>query len=187
MIIAGAFFTALLISAAGQAGEPYFATIRAEEANARTGPGVRYPIRWQYRSPGLPVRVDRRWHNWRLIVDPDGDGGWMHTSLLSGERSVIVQGSGASLRQAPGAEGRPVAILKRGVVARLGACQCGYCRVSTRGHAGWVQARALWGLRRGERISGSCSGGSPVASEFGSFIQELPGLADYQSDTGGSS
>ncbi|MEQ9200383.1 MAG: hypothetical protein RLN80_10370, partial [Rhodospirillales bacterium] len=32
---------------------PRFVTIRANQVNMRTGPGVRYPVDWEYRRAGL--------------------------------------------------------------------------------------------------------------------------------------
>ena len=39
---------------------------------------------------------------------------------------------------------------RAGVVARLGSCIEGWCRVSKDGEDGWVPRRVLWGLMNGE-------------------------------------
>ena len=36
---------------------PRFVSLRANEVNFRTGPGVRYPIEWVFMRAGLPVQV----------------------------------------------------------------------------------------------------------------------------------
>jgi SH3-like domain-containing protein len=36
---------------------PRFVSIRSEEVNMRTGPGVRYPVDWVYHRKSMPVEV----------------------------------------------------------------------------------------------------------------------------------
>ena len=55
---------------------PRFVSLRTDEVNLRTGPGMQYPIEWLYKRRGLPVEVEREFDVWRLVVDPDGVKGW---------------------------------------------------------------------------------------------------------------
>ena len=57
----------------------------------RTGPGKNYPGVWLYQRRDLPVRVVKKYENWRLIQDPDGAQGWMLVTLLSDRRTAIVK------------------------------------------------------------------------------------------------
>ena len=36
---------------------PRFVSLRSEEVNMRTGPGVRYPVDWVYKRKNMPVEV----------------------------------------------------------------------------------------------------------------------------------
>ena len=63
---------------------PRFVTIRANQVNMRTGPGVRYPVDWEYRRAGLPVEIVSEYGTWRKIRDWQGDEGWMHQRRMSG-------------------------------------------------------------------------------------------------------
>src|SRR5581483_9127238 len=76
---------------------PRFVSLKPEEANARTGPGTRYPIAWVYRRPGLPVEVIEEYDLWRKIRDIDGATGWVHKSMLDGRRTVMIKSKEACI------------------------------------------------------------------------------------------
>ena len=46
---------------------PRFASLRADEANVRAGPGTRYPIEWVFKRKGMPVEIVAEFENWRKI------------------------------------------------------------------------------------------------------------------------
>lgn len=51
---------------AGNDGPPSrFVTVKAEKANVRAGPGKRYPVRWVFTQPGVPVEIMAEYDNWR--------------------------------------------------------------------------------------------------------------------------
>ena len=79
--------------AAAQDEDPRFRSVRASEANVRIGPGRRYPIAWVFVYRGLPVQVIDAFETWRRIRDWEGAEGWIHQSLLSKRRSVILIGA----------------------------------------------------------------------------------------------
>jgi len=70
---------------------PYWASIASGQAMTRTGPGKNYPGVWLYQRRDLPVRVVKKYDNWRLIQDPDGAQGWMLVTLLSDRRTGVVK------------------------------------------------------------------------------------------------
>src|SRR4026209_512491 len=65
---------------------PRFASLRSDEVNVRTGPGPRYPIDWVFKRKAMPVEIVAEYENWRKIRDWQGASGWVHQSLLSGQR-----------------------------------------------------------------------------------------------------
>ncbi len=145
----------LLAPAAAQTGLPIprFVTLRAETANLRTGPGERYPVEWIFARRGLPVEVIAEFDTWRRIRDADGVEGWVHQSLLSGSRGLIVRGAGlVPLRMEPEDDGYVVAEVEPGVVGRLLTCPAadetgaGWCRVEFAGTRGWMRREAIWGV-----------------------------------------
>jgi SH3-like domain-containing protein len=127
-----------------------FASLRSDTVNMRVGPSRDYPIIWTYQRKGWPVAVIDRYDNWRQVVDPEGIRGWIHSSLLSGARTVLVRPDAASplpLRDAPAATAPIRARLAEGVIARLKACEAGWCRVQIGDYSGWLEGSALWGVR----------------------------------------
>ena len=56
---------------------PRFASLKTDEVNLRSGPGLRYPIEWVYKRRDLPVEIQREFEVWRLVADSDGVKGWV--------------------------------------------------------------------------------------------------------------
>ena len=44
---------------------PRFVSLRANEVNLRTGPGVQYPVDWVYLRQSLPVEIIAEYGTWR--------------------------------------------------------------------------------------------------------------------------
>lgn len=131
---------------------PRFVTLRSEEANARTGPGTQYPIEWRFTRRGMPVEVTAQFSQWRKIRDWDGAEGWVHQSLLSGRRAVVVTGIPRTLRRRAADDASPVAQAEPGVIGRLLECDPGWCRLEIQGYRGWLKRTEFWGVYPGERI-----------------------------------
>lgn len=136
---------------------PRFVSLQSDEVNLRTGPGVRYPIDWVYRREGLPMQVIDEFEVWRRVRDRDGTIGWVHQSMLSGRRSVVVMSERSALREDPDEGASVLAFLKQGFLARLESCPAGWCRVavvakSGERYRGWLARGTLWGLLDGESV-----------------------------------
>lgn len=125
---------------------PYWASVDADIANLRVGPGDSYRIDWVYRRPHLPVKVLRREGSWRLIQDPDGEKGWMRDLLLSRQRAGMVKDGGLIEMHAEGKSGSPMLWrVEPGVVGLLGQCKDGWCPFDAAGHKGFVREEQVWG------------------------------------------
>ena len=132
---------------------PYYASIRADTANVRTGPSVKYPIQWVYLQPGWPVKVAATFERWRKITDIKGEAGWIHESLISSSRYVLVETNGVQeLLRLPMKSSNVVAIAEDGVVAKLLSCKSGWCKVDAGEKEGWIRAKHLWGVDDGEVV-----------------------------------
>jgi SH3-like domain-containing protein len=126
---------------------PRFVSLAADTVNVRFGPGQQYPVHWLFQRRGLPVKIVAEFDVWRRIQDHEGDEGWVHSSLLSGRRTVMVQGGELQpLRRTPSAEARMLARVEPGVIGELFDCQTGFCLVEVDGRRGWLDAGALWGV-----------------------------------------
>jgi SH3-like domain-containing protein len=132
---------------------PRFISLNSDKVFMRTGPGLRYPIRWVYTKRNMPIEVIQEFDTWRKIRDYDGETGWVHQSLLSGRRTAIVNnGKGVVLLKKPQAAAQPVAILEPEVLLSLEECNAQWCEVEVAGFSGWVEKNSLWGVYAEEEL-----------------------------------
>jgi SH3-like domain-containing protein len=129
---------------------PRYVSIKASEANARRGPSRSHRIDWVFTRRGMPVMIVAEHGHWRRVVDRDGAGGWIHYTLLSGERTAIVEAERLPLYQRPDRASMVRAEAERGVIGGLRECRADWCEMEVGGYRGWVEARALWGVEPGE-------------------------------------
>ncbi|MEM0946354.1 MAG: SH3 domain-containing protein [Pseudomonadota bacterium] len=129
---------------------PRYVSLKAPEGNVRRGPSLSHRIDWVFQRRAMPLMVTDEFGHWRRVQDFDGAGGWMHYSLLSGARTVIVREDMAAMRMKPEDDAPANAHAEAGVVARLGTCLRDWCRIQAAGHRGWVQKVAIWGVTSDE-------------------------------------
>lgn len=125
---------------------PRWAAIAAKEVNLRTGPGKRYPIEWVLKKKSLPLEITREFEHWRMVREPDGASGWIHRSMLTGSRFVMIQNEEKLLHSNPSDQSPIVARLRPGVIARIRNCQVQWCRVAIEDYVGWMTKKNLWGV-----------------------------------------
>ncbi|MCB1538323.1 MAG: hypothetical protein H6865_07565 [Rhodospirillales bacterium] len=126
---------------------PRFVSLRSDIVYVRAGPGMRYPVKWVYQRRNYPLEVIQEFDTWRKIRDSDGEEGWVHQSLLSGNRHVLIAGKApVTILKKPEPDARPVAQMEPGVVAKLNECADNWCDVSASGYHGWVLKTSLWGV-----------------------------------------
>ena len=125
---------------------PRYVSLKAEEGNVRRGPSLSHRIDWVFTRRNMPLEVTGEYGHWRRVRDRDGQGGWVHYSLLSGVRHVIVNSDLAPLRVKPDPDAVVNAYAEAGVVARLGDCTLDWCRIVAAGNSGWIEKSAIWGV-----------------------------------------
>jgi SH3-like domain-containing protein len=125
---------------------PRFVSLKASEGNVRRGPSLTHRIDWVFQRRDMPLRITAEHGHWRRVEDRDGLGGWVHYSLLSGTRTVIVEQDMLTLRTRPEPDAPVTAALEEGVVARLGKCGPEWCRLTSAGFRGWAPKARLWGV-----------------------------------------
>ena len=133
---------------------PRWVSVRAGEANLRTGPGARYPIDWVLQRRNLPVEVIEEFENWRKIRARDDTVGWVHKSMLSGKRMATVAVARARVLSAPEDRAPVAAFVEEGVLVTLEVCEGEWCAIAIDSHGvdGWIPRAALWGLHEGEAV-----------------------------------
>jgi len=132
---------------------PRFETIDSVTVRMRQGPSTSHRILWEFRDQeGLPVEIVAETEQWRQIRDPDGDLGWVHRSLLSGDRGAVVTGGMRALRMEPADEAPTIAYMEPRVVVDLGDCTSDWCQVTVASHTGWVHHDEIWGVYPAEVV-----------------------------------
>ena len=157
MLVRGVVAATLLAIAAPALAQdkavPYWASIASGEAMTRTGPGKNYPGVWLYKRRDLPVRVLKRYENWRMIEDPDGTRGWMLVSLLSDRRTAVVKPGGPREIRTKADSTSPVRYrAEQGVVGQIEHCKDGWCHVAIGKREGYIRTTDIWGVNDGEVV-----------------------------------
>ena len=153
-LLAGMAVVALAAPAIAQEKQPpYWASIASGQAMTHTGPGRNYPNVWLYQRRDLPVRVVKKYENWRLVQDPDGAQGWMLVSMLADRRTAIVKpGEPRPIRVGPYDTAKIAYNAEQGVVGRVSKCASGWCRIDIGSHRGYVRTSDIWGVGDGEVV-----------------------------------
>ena len=148
----------LVIMVTGQAAAqtglplPRFVSLRASEVNMRTGPGIRYPIEWKLLYRHMPVEIIAEFENWRKIREWQGSVGWVHKSMLSGQRWVIVHKGKQVLRRNAKPEAPPVAQIEKKVIGKIEKCDKSWCKIDFSGFTGWMRHHQIWGVYPDETV-----------------------------------
>jgi SH3-like domain-containing protein len=130
---------------------PRFVSLRSDEVNLRTGPGLNYPIEWVYQRRGLPVEVIDEFDTWRQIRDFEGTEGWVHQSMIDGQRTFLIVNDEQKIVMTPEDHAKTAARLQKGVVGEIQECDAsGWCLVSVKGYRGWIRHADFWGSLDGE-------------------------------------
>ena len=141
---------------------PRFASIKADPANLRTGPGRQYPKSAIFRRAGLPVEIIQIYGTWRRIRDAEGESGWVSQYLLSRRRTALVLPWDANnknktpiyvdLRSSTEPEAQIIARLQAGTLVSIKSCDGKWCYVAINRFAGYLTQKSLWGVYPSEKI-----------------------------------
>ncbi|MCP4318652.1 MAG: SH3 domain-containing protein [Hyphomicrobiales bacterium] len=136
---------------------PRFVSLKARRVNLRIGPSRDYAIEWLYTRSGIPMEIIQEYDHWRRVRDTDGTVGWIHKSLLTGDRTAVVapwkrgeQNVYVILRENPQLSADMIAKMEPGVVVKIAECNGKWCRGEVQGTKGWVAQDEIWGVYPGE-------------------------------------
>jgi SH3-like domain-containing protein len=134
---------------------PRFVVIKSKDTNMRSGPGMNYPSKINYKCMFMPVEVQDEFENWRLARDINGNKGWIHEAMLDGRRYIQIVSS-KKLNQndtevlifrLPDLQSKPIARIAVGSVGKLLQCTNQWCKVSFgASYKGWAPKNKLWGV-----------------------------------------
>lgn len=131
---------------------PRYVSLKRDEANVRRGPSQSHRIDWVFMRRGTPLQITAEFEHWRRVRDEDGAGGWVHYSLLSGVRTVVIRDTRISFHENPDENSTVIALAEKGVIARLISCEISWCKVSSDSYDGWVKKSQIWGVGAAEIV-----------------------------------
>ena len=133
---------------------PRFASIRSDKVNIRTGPGFRYPIKWIYQRRNMPIEIIAEFETWRKVKDWQSTLGWVHQSMLSANRTLIVINSPQIIRKNDAAKSAALAEANPGVIGKIESCKHdnAWCYVTIKEYSGWLRRTQMWGVYPAEAI-----------------------------------
>ncbi len=152
------FFILLLLHAIIEANTtklqvPRFVSIKANEVNARNAPNIKSPIEWVFVRKSEPVEIIAEYEQWRNIRDIKNEGGWVHLSVLSSKRYVIISAKDVvNLFSYKSETSKLVAKIAPLVRCQLKKCSGLWCKVTCKNHTGFIHRKFLWGVYKYEEI-----------------------------------
>ena len=129
---------------------PRYVSLKVKEANARRGPSLSHKIDWIYKRQNMPLEIYAEYENWRRVRDFEGLGGWVHYTLLSGIRYVLIKNELLEMRLLPSIDAQVIAKLPQHNIATLDKCTRDWCRITDDGYKGWVPKTGIWGVYKQE-------------------------------------
>jgi SH3-like domain-containing protein len=123
-----------------------YVSVRKDGVNVRSGPSTSNEVRWEVFN-NFPLQVLKHEGEWAQVTDFEGDTGWIHASLLSSDKSVIVRKAKVNLREQPDTDNntRVIAIVKYGVVFTPLEKKGDWLKVRhPDGTNGWINKDLVW-------------------------------------------
>ena len=134
---------------------PRMVSIRADNVNARKGPGTNYPREWVYQQKGAPLEIIGEFELWRQVRDWEGSTSWIHKTRLTGRRFVKVITPGENNIYAKGDfDSKIIAKAEDGVIGEIKKCPKGseFCLIKFETIEGWMSKKNLFGVYENEVI-----------------------------------
>ena len=134
---------------------PRFVSLRSNPVNARSGPGVKYPIEWVYMQKSAPVEVIAEFEDWRRIRDWQGSESWIKSTMLNKNRyAKIITAGENNLYLKSNYKSQVVARVEDGAIAKIVKCPQNneFCLLKFEQIEGWMPRKDLYGVYPEEAI-----------------------------------
>ena len=131
---------------------PRYVSLKSNEANIRIGPSKNYPILLKYIVSDYPLQIIDEYNDWRKVEDFQNNIGWIHKSLLTGQRNgiIISYNKEENIDIYNTAEGKNVGSISTGSIVLLSKCKPEWCLIIKNNYRGWVKKKYIWGTKKNE-------------------------------------
>ena len=132
---------------------PRYVSLKSNDANIRVGPSKNYPIEIKYIKKNFPLKVLEEYEEWRKVEDFKNNIGWIHKSLISGNRTgIVLSNNNKTIRLLNTLDGNVIGEIGKGNIVYLEKCKIDWCLVSEGNFKGWMDKKYIWGVKQDEII-----------------------------------
>ena len=131
---------------------PRFAALTSDKVNVRSGPDLKYPIKWVYQKKNLPLKIIAEHKDWRKIIDTDGDVGWVWQKLLKNRRMAVILLQKQALYRYPKRGAKIKLYAEKAVIGKILKCHKSWCLLDIKDYKGWLPQKNIWGTFLNEEI-----------------------------------
>jgi len=122
---------------------------KSDSANMRVGPGERFEILWNFKKPGLPLKIHKTFDHWYQVETPDGSVGWMSRILISDKEKTIIFLKNEKIYKNKDIEAKILAYVEKNSILKIHYCKNEWCKVESKKYKiiGFVQKNknSMWG------------------------------------------
>ena len=126
---------------------PRIVSLKNSLAYMRSGPGKEFPVKFELKLKGYPLKVVAEFNNWRKVITFSEISGWVHTQLLSSVRTGLITKT-TFLKKTPSNSSNSLAKLLPNLLINIKRCNKEWCKieiVKNKKYLGWVQKATIWG------------------------------------------
>ena len=116
----------------------------------RSGPGKEFPVKFEFKKKGYPLKVIAEFNNWRKVITFGKISGWVHTQLLSSFRTGLITKT-SFLKTIPSVSSNSIAKLLPNLLITINECNELWCKIEIlkkKKFIGWVPKANIWGSTR---------------------------------------
>ena len=113
----------------------------------RSGPGLNYPIKFEFRKKKYPMKIISEYYNWRQVVTYNNIKGWIATHLLSSVKTGLILKT-TFLKISPSNQSLSKAKLLPQLLIEIKKCNAEWCKiivVKNDKYDGWIKKKFIWG------------------------------------------
>ena len=126
---------------------PRMVSLKNSLTYMRTGPGKEFPVKFELKQKGYPLKVVAEFNNWRKVITYSKISGWIHTQLLSSFRTGLLTKT-TFLKTIPSNSSNSLAKLLPNLLINVITCKEKWCKieiVKSKVYVGWVPKKVIWG------------------------------------------
>ena len=126
---------------------PRIVSLKNSLTYMRSGPGKEFPVKFELKQKGYPLKVVAEFNNWRKVITYSKISGWIHTQLLSSFKTGLITKT-TFLKKIPSNSSNTLAKLLPNLLINVKKCEEKWCKVEivkNKKIIGWVKKATIWG------------------------------------------